>query len=89
MRKASKKTIASNLASYIQWRERVEGRLVAINQDGAKIIREWLDDLQGRIESGEITDCTQALVFSVIRALNDFESGRYIGVTESGGFICS
>lgn len=89
MRKASKKAIASNLASFNQWREKVETRLAAINQEGARIIREWMDDLQSRIESGEITDCTQALVNSVVRALNDFESGRYVGVTESGGFICS
>ena len=89
MRKASKKTIASNLASYVQWREKVEGRLSAINQDGAKIIREWLDDLRGRIESGDINVCSQALAQSIARALNDFESGRYVGVTSTGGFICS
>lgn len=86
-RKASKATIAQWLQSYHPWRESLSLRARKIHPDGALAVYRMADDVFDRICAGECTICTLALARSAVRVVEDFESGYYVGVTETGGFI--
>lgn len=88
MRRPSKSRIAQALDEYTQWRASVDNRLANILPEGASIVRGWADDVRSRIADGELGICTTALARSVVRAIEDFESGFYVGVTDGGGFRC-
>jgi hypothetical protein len=92
MRKAGKKRIAQAIKEYQAWRAKVDARLEGIDPQGAAIAREWADDVLARIQEGELPlpgSCLSALSRSVVRVIEDFESGFYKGVTSTGGFILS
>ena len=89
MRKASKAAIAQALADYAPWRARVNARLEALPPEAQTKIGAWADDVRRDIERGDLGMCNQALVRSVVRAIEDFESGFYVGVTSTGGFQCT
>ncbi|TXH15389.1 MAG: hypothetical protein E6R03_07220 [Hyphomicrobiaceae bacterium] len=87
MRRAGKKRIAQALLDYRIWRLKVDARLESIPPEGAKVAREWADDVYERIKAGDLGFCTSALSRSVVRVIEDFESGFYVGVTDNGGFV--
>lgn len=89
MRKAGKKRIAAATRQYEKWRAGVDSRLLAIHPDAMPILSGWADDVRGRIENGDLGVCTEALIRSVIRVIEDFEVGRYVGVTGDSGFQCA
>lgn len=93
MRKASKKTIAANMKAFGEWLPRILERIDKIDKGGALAVKGMIADVRGRIEAGDCGICTQALIRSCVRVVEDFESGFYIGVTEitdSGvGFRCA
>lgn len=85
-RKPAKKKMEAAIVQYDEWRKSIDGRLAAVMPAGQAIIRAWADDVGERVKAGEWGACTTALARSVCRAIKDFESGYYVGVTESGGF---
>ena len=87
MRRATKAQVAKAIAGYNDWRPRINARLSKIDRKGAKIIAEWADDVCGRINAADLSICTSSLIRSVERAIEDFETGYYTGVTHHGGFI--
>jgi hypothetical protein len=89
MRKANKQKIAAALTEYASWRAMIDPRLATIRADGAAILRQWAEEVRQRIAGGEIGFSVRAYIRSVMRAIEDFENGRYIGTTDSGGFICA
>jgi hypothetical protein len=85
MRKASKKTIAANLANWRPYREKLEKRRDAITAEGAaSAISGMIEDAESRILAGDIGYSTEALISSIVRIIKNFESGLYVSATEDG-----
>lgn len=87
MRKANKAMIAAEIIRYAEWRSEINERLAKIDKRGAKIITSWADNARKSIAGGDHGPCTRALIRSVVRAIEDFESGFYVGTTKDGGFL--
>ena len=86
IRKATKQQIRETLVRYSEWRARVDARASKIGPNAAYVL-EWADDVRERIEQGECRSghaCTQALIRSVERDLESWESGYYRGIDKSG-----
>jgi len=90
MRKASRVTIEATLRQYDDWRAGVDKRASQLTIVGAAAdVADWADDVRGRIMAGDVGDCTSALARSVIRLLEDCESGFYVERTPTGGYRCA
>lgn len=87
MRKAGKKRIKAAMAQYAPWRAEVDTRLAALSERARAYITEWADDVRDRIEAGDLGPCTGALARSVMRDIESWETGFYVGFTEDGGRI--
>lgn len=86
MRKASKKRIATALNEFDVWYSAISPRITALSVPGASsALKSWANDARIRIESGDIGNCTQALISSVIRTLKWAEAGYYSRV-ENGAW---
>lgn len=77
-RKAGKKRIAQALKDYEQWREKIGERASKIPEDGQAVVNCWSNEVKKRIEDGELWSTTTALIRSVVRVIEDFESGYYL-----------
>ena len=89
MRKPTKAMIEAAVFGCDKWAEDIEPMIAAIGVDGAqRIIRAEVAQVRRRIAAGDNGHCTTAHIRSVMRMIEDFTSGFYIGVTSTGGFIC-
>lgn len=93
-RKAGKRRIADFSRQFEAFlvTKRIEARIAAIEcPQGRANVAEWLADARDRITTGDFTlapSCFQALVRSIVRALENFEDGYYLSGTATGGFNC-
>jgi hypothetical protein len=91
MRKASKKRIDECVAAFEKWKQAwdIDKRLASVHcKVGQRNISKWLRDIKSEVQVGQFTICTRALARSVVRALEDFESGYYTHGLKGGGFAC-
>ena len=88
-RPAGKRRIAKALKDYKPWRDKINARAAAMPAWAQPTVKEWADDVHSRIQAGDLGVCNQALIRSVMRLCEDVESGRYIGMTSTGGFRCA
>lgn len=87
MRKPAKSVIASDVRQFSQIRPAMEARIASCGADGPARARlmEWVSDLAGRIEAGDLRLMTTwALGRSIVREVENWESGYYVRSTPGG-----
>ena len=88
-RKPAKAKIDAALSQYVEWMKSIGPRIDAIpSPERRKLIYGWTNDVLDRIQSGELGSCTSALIRSVVRECENWESGYYTH-TENGGRTCA
>jgi hypothetical protein len=84
MRKATKKNIELAKCQYVLWMRAIGPRIDTIPQPHRARVYSWTSDVLDRITGGELGMCTAALMRSVEREIEAWESGYYPKVSMVG-----